>query len=316
MSMNEPPDPTSDGGYLRVGEPHEIWFETRGHGGIPILFLHGGPGGGVRASDRALFDAYSGRTVFHDQRGAGRSRPTMCLEHNTTWDLVADIETLREHLGIERWIVFGGSWGSTLALTYAISHPDVVMALVVHGVFLCREQELRWFYGADGAASLFPDEYANFLAAVDVTESDDVLSAYHDVLSGDDAQRRVDAAQAWGRWEAINSFLAPTDTEIADFTALDNVCAMALLETTYFSNGAWLEENFILKSAAAIEDISCHIVQGRYDTICPVRSAWELHRALPRSKLDIVTLAAHDSTEQMLRLQLEAAIADIVADLS
>jgi len=299
------------GDRLRVSELHEIHYETRGRGGIPVVFLHGGPGAGVRDTDRALFDDHSGLAVFPDQRGAGRSRPRAAIEQNTTQDLVADLETLREHLGIDRWVVFGGSWGSTLALHYAIAHPERVLGLIVHGIFLCRRQELRWFYGPEGAATIYPDEYERFVTLLDPSARDDVVAAYHDLLTSGEPDREREAARAWARWEAVHSFLSPSSAEIAAFTDAENAYTTALFETTYFRNGAWVEDDFILKNIRRAAEIPCRIVQGRYDTICPMRSAFELHRALPNSTLDVVTLAAHDSTEELLRARLRSALADV-----
>jgi len=311
------PEQTPTGGaaprgeHLRVSDLHEICFDTRGRGGTPVVFLHGGPGAGVRDTDRMLFADHSGLAVFPDQRGAGRSRPSAAIEQNTTADLVADLESLREHLGIDRWVVFGGSWGSTLALHYAIAHPARVLALIVHGVFLCSQQEFRWFYGRDGAATIYPDEYERLLAPLEPSARGDVIAAYHDLLLRGAPDRRREAARAWARGEAVHSFLSPSSAQIADFTDADNAYTTALFETTYFRNGAWVEDDFLLKHAERIAEIPSRIVQGRYDTICPVRSAFELHRALPMSTLDLVTLAAHDSSEERLRARLRAAVADI-----
>lgn len=297
--------------YLRVSDTHELWFEDSGSGDPPILFLHGGPGGGVRDVDRQLLEAHSGRVVLLDQRGAGKSRPKASLEENTTWHLVSDLERLREHLGIERWVVVGGSWGSTLALVYAISHPEAVLALIVHGVFLCNEHDLRWFYGADGAATLYPDEYERFTAPLSTSNPDAVIASYHEMLANGEESTRAMAASAWARWETVNSFLSPTDEQLAELTDPANAYPVTLIETAYFKNGGYMEENHILNNAAEIVHLPCRIVQGRYDTICPMRSAWALHRSLPNSAFEIVDKAAHDIAEPALHEALAVAIGDV-----
>lgn len=300
-------------GFLRVCDVHEIHYADVGTGRAPILFLHGGPGGGVRDEDRALFDAYAGRVVFVDQRGAGRSRPSCELAQNTTWDLVEDLERLRRELEIEQWVIFGGSWGSTLGLVYALTHPGKVLALILHGIFLCRDSEIRWFYGDVGAATLYPDEYTRFRAALRAGASTDghgVIEDYHALLTHADRTRRLEAAAAWARWEAVNSFLMPSERTLARLTDSANAIPTALMETAYFRDRAFLEEDFIIKNAARIAHLPCRIVQGRHDTICPMRSAWALHQALPKSELEIVQLAGHDGSETALRAALRRAIDD------
>ena len=306
-----------DGAFLDMGSGHSIHYEDRNPGAEPaILFLHGGPGGGVRDEERQLFSNFPGRVVLPDQRGAGHSLSIDPERDNTTEHLLADLERLREHLGIERWIPWGGSWGSTLALAYAEAHPERVAGLVIYGVFLCREAEMQWFYSANGAANLYPDEYARFVAplgdAVTLDNGSAVIKACHDAMRTGDDTRDLVAAQALARWEAVNSFMSPGDEQIAAFTDPKMALTLARLETRYFVNGGYLgEDNALLKHIDRITGIPCHIVQGRYDTICPPRAAWDVHSALPGSRLDLVE-AAHDMSEPAIN----AALADILSTIA
>lgn len=279
---------------LSVGDGHEIHVEECGNPqGTPALFLHGGPGGGITPAYRRFFDPERYRIVLFDQRGCGRSTPFASVEHNTTWHLVADIERIRSTLGIEQWLVFGGSWGSTLALVYAETHPKRVQALVLRGIFLVRRRELDWFY-QEGASRIFPDAWEGFLAPIPPDERSDLRAAYHRRLFGTDPVIAQAAAEAWSRWELATSFLLPRNDNESD----DWLLAFARIENHYFAHGCFLEgDQQILSRVDRIASIPMTIVQGRYDVICPMETAWELHRNCPRSRLVVVPDAGHSSLE-------------------
>ncbi len=263
------------------------------------MFLHGGPGGGLIPEYRQFFDPTAYRVVLFDQRGAGQSTPHASLEENTTWHLVEDIECLREHLGIERWLVFGGSWGSTLSLAYAQAHPDRVSALVLRGIFLCRPNEIRWFYQeGEGASAIFPDVWEEYVRVIPYAERGDMLSAYHRRLMSDDEAVRLEAAKAWSIWEGSTSKLFPDQQLIDHAGEAHFALALALIECHYFVNNAFFEsENYLLENIGKIRHIPAVIVQGRYDVVCPMMSAWELHRAWPEAELEIIRDAGHSATE-------------------
>ncbi len=285
-------------GMLPVSALHTLYYEECGNPqGKPVVFLHGGPGGGINARCRRFFDPAAYRIVLFDQRGCGRSTPHAELTENTTWDLVADIERLREHLGIERWQVFGGSWGSTLALAYAQTHPGRVTELVLRGIFLLRRRELEWFY-QQGCDALFPDAWEHYLAAIPPAERGDLISAYHRRLTHADPAVRVAAARAWSVWEAATSFLHQ-DREHIDASAADDFAlAFARIESHYFVNAGFLEtDGQLLRDVGRIRPVPAVIVQGRYDVVCPLRSAWDLHRAWPEADLQIVPDAGHSAFE-------------------
>ena len=275
-----PPVAPYHSGYLPVTGNHELYFEECGTpSGKPVVFLHGGPGAGSNAAVRRFFDPSRYRIVVFDQRGAGRSRPHASLEANTTWDLVADIEALRTELGIDRWQVFGGSWGSTLALAYAQTHPDRVTELVLRGIFMLRPAELRWFY-QHGASELFPDFWQDFIAPIPDAERDDLLAAHHRRLTGDDEAERRASARAWSVWEGVTSNLIPSEAAAGRFAADDFALALARIETHYFMNGGFLDSpNQLLDGIGRVRNIPAVIVQGRYDVVCPARTAWNLHTA-------------------------------------
>lgn len=285
-------------GRLRVSELHELYFEESGNpNGKPVVFLHGGPGGGTEPRMRRFFDPATYRIVLFDQRGCGKSTPHAELRDNTTWDLVADIERLRAHLGIEKWQVFGGSWGSTLALAYAEEHPERVTELVLRGIFLVRKKEIDWFYQG-GASYLFPDAWEHYLAPIPKEERGDLLTAYRKRLVSDDAEVRAQAAKAWSVWEGSTSTLI-TDPDLVKKTAGDSFAlAFARIENHYFVHGCWFSpESQLLDRVDRIRHIPAVIVQGRYDVVCPVESAWELHRAWPEAELKIVGDAGHSAME-------------------
>jgi proline iminopeptidase len=292
---------------LAVDQRHSLYVEECGNPkGIPAVFLHGGPGAGCEPGHRRFFDPERYRIVLFDQRGSGRSTPHADLTDNTTWDLVADCERIRTTLGIERWLVFGGSWGSTLALAYAETHPERVLALVVRGIFLCREPEIRWFY-QEGANWVFPDWWEDFIAPIPAAERHDLLRAYHRRLTGADEVGRMAAAKAWSVWEGRTATLLPNADLQAHFADPHVALSLARIECHYFVNGAFLEPDQLLRDANHLADIPGVIVQGRYDLICPLRSAWELHRAWPKAELNVVPDAGHAAFEPGIRSALVAA---------
>ena len=294
-------------GFLPVSDIHRIYFEESGNpNGMPAVLLHGGPGYGTEPSMRRFFDPRKYRLVLFDQRGCGKSRPHACLTDNTTWHLLADIEALRVHLGIERWLVFGGSWGSTLALAYAVKFPSRVTGLIVRGIFLLRRSELEWFYlRPDGAGSLFPDRWDEFVAPIPKRERGDILRAYYKRLTSASATVRNRAASAWSIWEAATSYLHPHPEHIAAFRPGRRATALAKIECHYFLNGGFFPRDaYLLHEAKRIRRIPGIIVHGRYDVVCPMRSAWDLHQAWPEAKLRIVADAGHASLETGIAREL------------
>lgn len=285
-------------GTLPVWEKHTLYFEESGNpSGKPVVFVHGGPGGGTEPKQRRFFDPAVYRIVLFDQRGCGRSTPHASLEDNTTWHLVADMERLREHLGIETWMVFGGSWGSTLGLAYAQLHPDRVSQLVLRGIFLIRKWEIAWFY-QEGTSRMFPEAWADYLKPIPIAERGDLLRAYHRRLTSEDPKVRQEAARAWSIWEGRTSTLLPNPELVARTGEDGFALAFARIECHYFVNGAFLQrENQLIEDVDRIRHIPCVIVQGRYDVVCPPQSAWELHQAWPESKLVIVPDAGHSANE-------------------
>ena len=296
--------------YLRVSALHELYYEQCGQpGGKPAVFLHGGPGGGTAPDMRRFFDPQRYRIVLFDQRGCGASRPHAELRENTTLDLVSDIERLRAHLGIERWLVFGGSWGSTLALAYAQRHPERVTELVLRGIFLLRRSELAWFYQDPlGAGSIFPDLWEQFVAPIPQSERADMMQAYYRRLTSAHMTTRIAAARAWSSWEGATSFLRMNPRYVAKFDDPAYASAFARIEAHYFVNRGFLEhDDQLLRDVARIRTIPAVIVQGRYDMVCPLRSAWDLHRAWPEAQLRIVPDAGHSAFEAGIARELVAA---------
>ena len=287
--------------HLRVSEVHEIYFEDCGNPrGKPAVFLHGGPGGGTDAKMRCFFDPRRYRIVLLDQRGCGKSRPHASLTDNTTWHLVADIERLREHLGIERWLVFGGSWGSTLTLAYAETHPERVTELVLRGIFMLRRWELEWFYeNPGGTGALYPDLWEHYVAPIPQAERGDMIGAYYARLTSEDAEVRTRAAKAWSIWEAATSYLRTAPDYIDKFQEDRFAEAFARIECHYFINhGFFRSDSQLLDDVHRIRHIPAVIVQGRYDVVCPMKSAWDLHRAWPEAELRIVPDAGHSAFER------------------
>lgn len=285
-------------GMLDVGSGHHLYWEVSGNPhGKPVVFLHGGPGGGTDAKQRRFFDPARYMIVLFDQRGCGRSTPHASLVDNTTWHLVADIEALRAHLGVEKWQVFGGSWGSTLALAYAQKHPDRVTELVLRGIFLLRQKELRWFYQW-GTSELFPDAFAKFVAPIPEAERGDLMAAYHARLTHADPAIQQEAARAWSVWEATTSFLLPKPDYVARSAGDAFSLAFARIECHYFVNRGFLtHEDQLLDDVAKIRHIPAVIVQGRYDVVCPAVSAWDLSQRWPEAQLTIVDDAGHSAYE-------------------
>ncbi|MBS1789282.1 MAG: prolyl aminopeptidase [Acidobacteria bacterium] len=285
-------------GMLKISDIHELYFEQCGNpDGQPVVFLHGGPGGGLTPDYRRFFDPNAYRIVLFDQRGSGKSTPHASLEENTTWHLVSDIERLREHLGIEKWTVFGGSWGSTLALAYAQTHPDRVSALVLRGIFLCRKKEIDWFY-QEGASAIFPDVWEQYERIIPEAERGNMLEAYYRRLTSEDESIRLEAARAWSVWEGSTSKLFPDQNLIDDFGEAHLALSLARIEAHYFINNAFFEsDNYLLENVGKIRHIPSVIVQGRYDVVCPIMSAWALHRAWPEAELIVVGDAGHSSME-------------------
>ena len=285
-------------GRLAVGEPHELYWEESGRpDGTPVVFVHGGPGGVAEPLYRRFFDPAAYRIVLFDQRGCGRSTPYASLEANTTWDLVADMERLRASLGIERWVVFGGSWGSALSLAYAERHAARVRALVLRGIFLLRPHELRWFY-QEGASFLFPDAWEAYLAPIPEAERHDLIAAYHRRLTSSDAAVRLAAARAWSVWEASTSRLRPDPHLVETFGADEFAEAFARIECHYFMHGGFFEpRDQLLRDVDRVRGIPAVVVQGRYDVVCPMTTAWDLHRAWPEAELEVVGDAGHAAIE-------------------
>jgi proline iminopeptidase len=292
-------------GYLKVSDLHEIYFEEAGNpDGKPIVFVHGGPGGGIDAGMRRFFDPKLWRVILFDQRGCGKSRPFSELRENTTWDLVSDMEKLRTYLGVKTWSVFGGSWGSTLALTYAISHPEKVKELILRGIFLLRKKEIDWFY-QNGASYLFPDAWAKYLEVIPEEERHDLVRAFHERLTSSDKETRSRAAKAWSIWEGSTSKLFFDPTFVERFSGDEFADAFARIECHYFMNkGFFSEDGWILQNVDKIRHIKAWIVQGRYDVVCPATSAYELHEKWPESVLHIIPDAGHSASEPGIRSKL------------
>ena len=281
-------------GHLEVGDGHRLYWELSGTpDGKPVVFLHGGPGGGSSPAHRRQFDPARYNILVFDQRGAGKSTPYASLEANTTWHLVEDIETLRAHFGIDQWMVFGGSWGSTLALAYAETHPERVTELVLRGVFLFDPHEVDWLYKNGGASSLYPEAWDDFVAPIAKCERDDLVAAYQRVLTGDDEAAKLVAAKAWSKWEAVTVTLLPSAETEEHFTDPAVAIAVARIENHYMANHGWLEEGQLLRGAVKLRAIPGVIVQGRHDCCTPPVAAWALKQAWPEVELNIVPDGGH-----------------------
>ncbi|MFD1259151.1 prolyl aminopeptidase [Entomomonas asaccharolytica] len=282
---------------LAVQAPHVLHIEESGSiTGLPVLFLHGGPGGGCDENSARFFDPTIYRIITFDQRGCGRSKPHASLQYNTTWDLVADIELIRQELAIDKWVVFGGSWGSTLALAYAQKHPAQVLGLILRGIFLCRAAEIEWFY-QKGASYLFPDYWEDYIAPIPEAERDDLVQAFYKRLTGTDEIAQLNAARAWSGWEGSTITLVPNPKISQSFLETKKALAMARIECHYFVNNAFLEPNQLLRDMHKIAHIPGIIVHGRYDVICPLDNAWQLHKLWPSSELNIIRESGHSAFE-------------------
>ena len=285
-------------GRLRVSRLHEIYFEECGNpAGKPAIVLHGGPGGGISPFLRQIHDPAAYRIILFDQRGCGQSTPHAELQDNTTWALVNDMEALRRHLGIDRWQVVGGSWGSTLALAYAETHPDRVTELILRGIFTLRKSEIRWFY-QEGADALFPDAWESFIAPIPEAERHDLVTAYYRRLTGADRAEQMACARAWSQWEGATLSLLPDEKRVSDFGSDRFALAFARIECHYFMHGGFFgADGELLAKASRLKEIPGVIIQGRYDVVTPARTAWDLHRAWPEAEFIIVPDAGHTATE-------------------
>jgi proline iminopeptidase len=285
-------------GWLKTEGVHEVYYEECGRpDGKPCVILHGGPGGAINPTMRRFFDPGRWRMALFDQRGCGKSRPNASLEANTTWTLIEDIERLRVHLGVEKWTVFGGSWGSTLALAYAIAHPERVEALVLRGIFLLTPKELQWFYQG-GAGMLFPDAWERFCAPIPEAERGDLMAAYHKRLTHPDRAVQAQAAAAWSQWEGDTISIRGPEARPAKFNEIDFAIAFARIECHFFVNaGFFPEEDWIIRNASKLANIPGWIVQGRFDVVTPMDAAWRLHKAWPGARMEIIWDAGHASTE-------------------
>ena len=292
-------------GYMERG-CHEIYYEQCGNpDGKPAVFLHGGPGGGGSTTVRRFFNPERYHIVIFDQRGCGRSKPHGCLEQNTTWDLVEDIETLKNKLGFEKWLVFGGSWGSTLSLAYSQTYPKSVSEMVLRGIFMLRKKELDWFY-QEGASNIFPEAWEKFLEPIDISQRDDLMSAYHEIFKSDNTEKKLNAAIAWSRWEGSTSSLNYNPDMADSFSDPRFALAFALIENHYFINKGFLEhENQLIESGIdIIRNIPTTIVQGRYDIVCPMTTAWELSKNWPEANLIVAPSSGHTAFEKEITHEL------------
>jgi len=297
LSLFPPLEPFNFG--FMEKDNHRIYYEQCGNpDGKPAVFLHGGPGGGGSTQVRRFFDPDKYHVVIFDQRGCGRSLPHGCLENNTTWDLVEDIENLKVKLGIKQWLVFGGSWGSTLALAYSQTYPDSVSEMVLRGIFMLRKKELDWFYQY-GASNIFPEAWQKFIEPIEHNERDDLMAAYHKIFLSNNEEKKLNAAIAWSRWEGSTSSLSYNPDMANSFSDPKFALAFALIENHYFVNKGFLEhENQLIESGInIIRDIPTVIVQGRYDIVCPISTAWELSQNWPEAKLIIAPSSGHTAFE-------------------
>jgi proline iminopeptidase len=289
-----PPFEPYETGHLDVSDGHSLYWEMSGNpGGKPVVFLHGGPGGGSSPEHRRQFDPAKYRILVFDQRGCGKSTPYASLEANTTWDLVDDIEKLRKMAGVDKWMVFGGSWGSTLALAYAQTYPQRVTELVLRGIFLFDQYEVDWLYKEGGASSLYPDGWDEFIALIPEPERGDLVGAYRRRLTSDDPDERLRAAKAWSKWEGQTVTLLPSEDTIEHFTSPEIAVAIARIENHYMAEGGWLDEGQLLAGASKLSGIPGVIVQGRHDCCTPPKAAWALKKAWPEVELNIVPDGGH-----------------------
>jgi proline iminopeptidase len=298
---------------LAVDHPHELYLEESGNpDGIPVIVFHGGPGGGCEDYHRRFFDAERFRIILLDQRGAGRSTPLAELEGNRTDKLVEDLEAVRHFLGIDRWLLFGGSWGSTLSLVYAETHPDRVLGLVLRGIFLCRPRDIHWFY-QDGASRVFPDYWQDYLAQIPEVERDDMVAAYYRRLTSANELEQIQAAKAWSVWEGRCATLHPNPKVVEHFGHPHVAIALARIECHYFMNNSFLEPDQIVRDASRLKDIPGVIVHGRYDMVCPLDNALALSKAWPEAELQIIRDAGHSASEPAIVDALMRGVENVVA---
>jgi len=299
-----------------VGQGHRLYGREYGSAeGVPVVFLHGGPGSGCEPYHARFFDPEKYRIILFDQRGAGRSKPHASLQHNTTQHLIADLEQIREDLGIRQWLVFGGSWGSTLALVYAQAHPNRVLGLVLRGIFLCRDEDIHWFYQC-GAHHVFPDYWREFWQHIPEDERGDMVAAYHKRLTGPDEIARMAAAKIWSMWEGRTATLERSSSVQGHFAHPHVALSLARIECDYFYHNCWLEPGQILRDAQCLHDIPGVIVHGRYDVICPVKQAFDLHAVWPQAELQIIPDAGHAASEPGIASALLRATDDFVRRLA
>ena len=290
---------------LKVSSLHTIYVEESGNkNGNPVIFLHGGPGGGIEPVYRQYFNPEKWRIIIFDQRGCGKSSPHAELKENTTWDLVADIEKIRCHLDIDKWVVFGGSWGSTLSLSYAIMYSKRCKGLILRGIFMIRKKEIQWFY-QEGASYIYPDRWERYLEPIPEDERHDLVSAYYKKLTSNDKSVRLKAAKSWSTWESSTSKLFPSDISLHQFDDPKVAEAFARIECHYFINNGFFEsDEWILDNTEIIKDLPTVIIQGRYDVVCPTTSAWELHKKLPNADFHIIQDAGHSMMEKGITAKL------------
>ena len=304
FSLYPPIEPFNSGYMERDG--HQIYYEQCGNpNGKPAVFLHGGPGGGGSIAVRRFFNPEKYNIVIFDQRGCGRSKPHGCLENNTTWDLVDDIEALKNMLEINNWLVFGGSWGSTLTLAYSQTYPKSVSEMVLRGIFMLRKKELDWFY-QEGASNIFPEAWEKFLEPIDIDQRNNLMAAYYKIFKSDDEEKKLSAAIAWSRWEGSTSSLSYNPDMANSFSNPKFALAFALIENHYFVNKGFLEhENQLIETGIdIIRHIPTTIVQGRYDIVCPMATAWELSKNWPEAKLIIAPSSGHTAFEKEITHEL------------
>ena len=299
-----PPIEPYETGFLKKGK-HEIYYEQCGNPkGKPAIFLHGGPGGGCGSLSRRFFNPKKYRIILFDQRGCGRSKPHTCLEDNTTWHLIEDIETIRERLSIKKWLVFGGSWGSTLAIAYAQKYPNNVSQMVLRGIFMLRQKELQWFYQY-GASEMYPEAWQGFLKEIPENERDNLIEAYRKIFYGKNKEKQLSAAKAWSKWEASCSFINYNPDAVKESINAEFALAFALIENHYFVNKGFLDyENQLLDNIDIIREIPSIIIQGRYDVVCPPTTAYELHSRWPESELVIAPFSGHSAFEKEITHEL------------
>jgi proline iminopeptidase len=301
---------------INVEVPHVLHVEECGDPkGIPVLFVHGGPGSGCEIYHRQFFNPEKYRIILFDQRGCGQSTPHACLEGNNTQALVSDMEVIREHLGIDKWVLFGGSWGSTLSLVYAETHPERVMSLILRGIFLCRPREIEWFY-QEGASRIFPDAWQEFIEPIAPKDRGNMVKAYYDLLTGDNEIKRMAAAKAWSIWEGRTATLTGRKSVVDHFADPFTALSLARIECHYFINNSFLLDNQILNDVDKLKGIPGVIVQGRYDVICPMESAWQLHQAWDESELHIINDAGHAASEPGIVNALVSATDEMIKRLS